>query len=162
MFTVVCLHDSCDTLRLASSSYLEFTCSKVDHNVHQENRVRNTVEDDPACGEVVIKERNGHWQNYQVGHQEQQHAEVPVEPGRVRNQAGRQESWRPEAGAGVDDPVANLLLSHPLLHQSFLAAKQLHGQLVVRWCEDVLQLVANPVWFSFTGHRGSGGRNSWG
>jgi hypothetical protein len=53
----------------------------------------------------------------------------------------------PEAGAGVDDPLADVLLSHPLLHQSLFAAKQLHGQFVVCWGEYVLELISHPIWF---------------
>ena len=59
---------------------------------------------------------------------------------------------QPEAGARVDYPLSNLLLSHPLLHQSLLWPKQLHRQLVVRRCKDVLKLVPNPVWLCFTGY----------
>ena len=43
----------------------------------------------------------------------------------------------------MDDPVTNLLLPDPLLHQGLLAAEQLHGQLAVCGSEDVLQVVAH-------------------
>ena len=62
--------------------------------------------------------------------------------------------WRtPEAWAGVDDPVSDLLLSHPLFHQRLLRPEQLHRQLVVRRSEDVLQLVSHPIWLRFTWDR---------
>ena len=66
------------------------------------------------------------------------------------------EECLPEAGAGVDDPVSDLLLPDPLLHEGLLAAKQLHGQLVVCRGKDVLELVPHPVWLGLTGHRVSG------
>ena len=56
----------------------------------------------------------------------------------------------PEAGAGVDDPVTNGFLSNSFLHQSFLGAEQLHGQLVVCGSEDILKLVSHPAWLGFT------------
>ena len=43
------------------------------------------------------------------------------------------------------DPVSGRLLSHPLLYQGLLGPEQLHGQLVVRGLEDVLQLVPHPA-----------------
>ena len=56
------------------------TRPKVDHNVDEENCVRKTIEGDPARAEVVVEERDGHGQDYQVGHEEQQHTKVPVKP----------------------------------------------------------------------------------
>ena len=50
----------------------------------------------------------------------------------------------PETRARMNDPVSSGLLPHPLLHQRLLRAEQLHGQLVVRRREDVLQLVPHP------------------
>ena len=59
----------------------------------------------------------------------------------------------PEARAGMDDPVTNCFLTHPLFHQSFFWAKQFHGQLIVCWCKNVLKLVPHPTWLGFTGDR---------
>lgn len=65
----------------------------------------------------------------------------------------------------MNDPMASGLLPHPLLNQGLLRAEQLHGQLVVGGLEDVLQLVPDPPWLGFAGHRdapgtalGGGGR----
>ena len=58
------------------------TCSEVDDDIDEEDGVREAVEGDPARAEVVVEEGDGHGQDDQVGHQEQQHAQVPVESGR--------------------------------------------------------------------------------
>ena len=50
-------------------------------------------------------------------------------------------------------PVSRSLLSHSLLHESLLGPEQLHGQLVVGWGKDVLELVPHPALLSFTGQR---------
>ena len=50
----------------------------------------------------------------------------------------------------MDDPVTNGFLSNSFLHQSFLGAEQLHGQLVVCGSEDILKLVSHPAWLGFT------------
>ena len=57
---------------------MALTRPKVDHDVYEENGVGKTVEGDPARAEVVVEERDGHGQDYQVGHKEQQHTKVPV------------------------------------------------------------------------------------
>ena len=62
----------------------------------------------------------------------------------------KMEECLPEAGAGVDDPVSNLLLPDPLLHEGLLAAKQLHGQLAVGGREDVLEVVPHTQVICFT------------
>ena len=59
----------------------------------------------------------------------------------------------PEAGARVDYPLSNLLLSHPLLHQSLLWPKQLHRQLAVRRRKDVLKLVPHTQWLRLAHNR---------
>jgi len=41
----------------------------------------------------------------------------------------------------MDDPVTCGFLSDPFLHKRLLAAKELHGQLVVRWLEQGLKLI---------------------
>lgn len=55
------------------------TRSKIDDNVYEEYCVWEAVEGDPACGEVVVEEGDGHRQDDEVGDQEEQHAQVPVE-----------------------------------------------------------------------------------
>ena len=55
------------------------TCSKVDQNVDQENCVGKTVEDDAADGQIVVEKGNGDRKYDEVGHEEQQHGQVPVE-----------------------------------------------------------------------------------
>ena len=57
------------------------TCSKIDHNIDEEYSVGYAVEDDPSDGEVVVEEGNCHRKNDQICHQQQEHTEVPVEPG---------------------------------------------------------------------------------
>ena len=56
---------------------------EVDDDVDEENRVGKTVEGDPSRAQVVVEERDGHGQDYQVRHEQQQHAEVPVKPGEI-------------------------------------------------------------------------------
>ena len=51
----------------------------------------------------------------------------------------------PEARAGVDNPVSGGLLTNPLLHERLLGPKELHGELVVRGREYVLQLALHPA-----------------
>ena len=57
------------------------TCSEVDDDVDEEDGVREAVEGDPPGAQVVVEEGNGNWKNDEVGHKEQQHAEVPIKPG---------------------------------------------------------------------------------
>ena len=56
------------------------TCSEVDDDITEENGVGDDVEDDPAVGEVVVEEANCNGQNNEVGNEEQEHAQVPIEP----------------------------------------------------------------------------------
>ena len=56
------------------------TCSEVDDNITEEDGVGDNVEDDPAGGEVVVEEGDGDGEDDQVGDEEEQHADVPVEP----------------------------------------------------------------------------------
>ena len=53
----------------------------------------------------------------------------------------------------MNDPVSGRLLPDPFLDERLLGAEQLHGQLVVRRLEDVLQLVAYPPGLRVTRHR---------
>lgn len=59
------------------------TRSEVEHQVHQEEGVRDHVEDDPGRGGLILKEGDAHGDDDQVAHHEHQHGEVPVEPDRV-------------------------------------------------------------------------------
>lgn len=54
----------------------------------------------------------------------------------------------------MDDPVSRRLLSDALLHESFLAAEELHGQLVVRRLEESLKLVADERRLGLAAHVG--------
>ena len=56
------------------------TCPKVDDNINEKDGVGQTVEYDPAVGEVVVEERDGHGQDHQVRHQQQQHTKIPIKP----------------------------------------------------------------------------------
>ncbi|GFO11705.1 hypothetical protein PoB_003821000 [Plakobranchus ocellatus] len=62
--------------RNSSNSHSRSKISK-----QEEDSVRDTVEDDPVCAQVIIEERDGHGQDDQVGDQQHQHEEIPVEPG---------------------------------------------------------------------------------
>ena len=67
--------------RLFSLLLKKSTCSEVDHDVHEEYRVREAVERDPPGAEVVVEEGDGDGEDDQVGHQQEEHAQVPVESG---------------------------------------------------------------------------------
>ena len=56
------------------------TRSKVDDNITEKDGVWDDVEDDAAEREIVIEEGDGHGEDDEVGDQEEQHADVPVEP----------------------------------------------------------------------------------
>ena len=45
----------------------------------------------------------------------------------------------------MDNPVSGGLLTNPLLHEGLLGPEELHGELVVRGREYVLQLVPHPT-----------------
>lgn len=48
----------------------------------------------------------------------------------------------------MDDPVAGGLLSDTLLHKRLLGSEKLHGELVVGWLEEGLQLVLDETLFA--------------
>lgn len=54
----------------------------------------------------------------------------------------------------MDNPVSGRFLSDALLHQGLLTAKEFHGQLVVRWLEESLKLIADERWLGFAAHVG--------
>ena len=54
----------------------------------------------------------------------------------------------------MDNPVSGGLLADALLHEGLFAAKQLHGQLVVRRLEERLQLVADKRRLRLAAHVG--------
>ena len=56
------------------------TCPEVNHNITEENGVGDNIEDDPAGGEVIVEEGDGDGEDDEVGDEEEQHADVPVEP----------------------------------------------------------------------------------
>lgn len=55
------------------------TCSKVNDDVNHEDSVAKAVEHDPSHIKIIVEEGNGHRQYNQVGHQQEQHAQIPVE-----------------------------------------------------------------------------------
>ena len=77
---------------------IDFSCqsltsSEVDDDVAEKNGVRNHVEDDPAVsvevedkkvwdepagGEVIVEEGDGHGEDDEVGNEQQEHADVPI------------------------------------------------------------------------------------
>ena len=60
---------------------IQQTCAEVNDEIKQKDGVRNAVEDDPACAEIVVEEGDGDRQNDEVCDQQHQHEQVPVEPG---------------------------------------------------------------------------------
>ena len=56
------------------------TCSEVEDDITEKDGVRENIEDDPGQGEIIIEEGDGHGEDDEVGDQEEQHADVPVEP----------------------------------------------------------------------------------
>ena len=57
------------------------TCPEVHDEIKQEDSVGDAIEYDPMDAEVIVEERNGHREHNQVGHQQDQHEQIPVEPG---------------------------------------------------------------------------------
>ena len=55
------------------------TCPKVDDEIEKEDGVRDAVEDDPVCAEVVVEEGNSYGKDDEVGDEQNQHEQVPVE-----------------------------------------------------------------------------------
>lgn len=55
-----------------------YTCSKIDDDVNHKDGVAKAVEGNPANTQVIVEERDGHWQDDQVGHQQEQHPQIPV------------------------------------------------------------------------------------
>ena len=60
----------------------------------------------------------------------------------------------------MNNPVSCGLLSNALLHEGLLAAKEFHGQLVVRRLEEGLQLVADERRLGLAAHVGRPGTRS--
>ena len=57
------------------------TGAEVDDEVEQKERVWDAVEGDPVCAEVVVKEGDDDGKNDEIGNQQVQHKQIPVEPG---------------------------------------------------------------------------------
>ena len=56
-----------------------------------------------------------------------------------------QSTYKPEIAAGVNDPLADSLLTQFLFQQSILIAEQFHGELVVGRLKQGDQLIAKIV-----------------
>jgi len=56
------------------------TGAKVDDEIEQKESVGDAVEGDPVGTEVVVKEGNDNRKNDQIGNQQVQHEQIPVEP----------------------------------------------------------------------------------
>jgi len=69
-----------NTLAITGYFILLLTGSEVDDEVEHEDGIGDTVEDDPVDAEIVVEEGDGDWKNDEVGDQQQQHHQVPVEP----------------------------------------------------------------------------------
>lgn len=55
--------------------------SEIEHQVHEKEGVRHHVEDDPGRRVLVLEEGDADGDDDQVSHHQQQHGEIPVEPG---------------------------------------------------------------------------------
>ena len=66
------------TLNLKSENSL--TCSEVKDNVTEKYRIRDDVEYNSTHGQIVIEKRDGNRKYDEISDEEQQHADIPVEP----------------------------------------------------------------------------------
>ena len=57
-----------------------FTRSEVDDEIEKKDGVADAIEYNPARTEVVVEERNRNGQDDEVGNEQDQHEQVPVEP----------------------------------------------------------------------------------
>ena len=55
--------------------------AEVQHQVHEEECVRDNIEHNPWGRGLVLEEGDAHGDDDEVSHHEEQHGEVPVEPG---------------------------------------------------------------------------------
>lgn len=62
--------------------------AKVEHQIHEEEGVWDDVEDDPRRSVLVLEEGDANGDDDQVSHHQQQHSEIPVEPGQDRGSGG--------------------------------------------------------------------------
>ncbi len=60
---------------------------EVQHQIHQEERVRHHVKDDPRRSVLVLEEGDAHREDDEVSHHQHQHEEIPAKPAR-RQRAG--------------------------------------------------------------------------
>jgi len=58
------------------------TCTKVDDKIEQKKGVWDAVEGNPVSTKVVVEEGDDHRKNNQVGNQQIQHKQIPVESGK--------------------------------------------------------------------------------
>lgn len=58
--------------------------AEVQHQVNQEERVRDHVKDYPGGGVFIFKEGDAYRDDDQVAHHQQEHDQVPVEPGQQK------------------------------------------------------------------------------
>lgn len=73
------------------------TCSKVDENIKQKHGVGDQIENkQTGMTHILVEKRNGNRQNDDIGDEQYQHDQVPVEA---------------EVTAWMNDPVADLLLA---------------------------------------------------
>lgn len=63
--------------------------AKVEHQVQEEEGVRDNVEHDPGRSVFVLEESDAHGDDDQVSHHQQQHSEIPVEPEQDRGDDNR-------------------------------------------------------------------------
>ena len=80
------------------------TCAEIDQNVQQKHGVRDEIEyEQTGVTHVLVEEGNAYGQNDDVGDEQYEHDQVPVEA---------------EVAARVDDPVADLLLAQFFLFET--------------------------------------------
>lgn len=66
------------------------TRAEVQHQVHEEESVRDYIEDDPRRGGLLLEERDAYWNDDQVAYHEEEHCKIPVEPGESGEQEANQ------------------------------------------------------------------------
>ena len=56
------------------------TGAEVDNEIDEKNSIRDAVEDDPMCTQVVVEEWYGNGKYDDVGDEQHEHEQIPVKP----------------------------------------------------------------------------------
>jgi len=57
-----------------------YTGTEVDDEVDEKDSVRDAIEDDPVCTQIVVEEWYGDRKYDNVGNEQHEHEQIPVEP----------------------------------------------------------------------------------